>query len=111
MALLLISAAAEQNFAAPGNTGDLVINVAVTSSAGVPVTGLTAANFSLGFPRVPPGGATSVINSFSASGLSGCYDLHLRPSAGNWLAGTYLYDIRVVNGADQATTNLDVTVS
>jgi hypothetical protein len=52
MARLIISAAAEENFAAPGNTSDLVINASITSAAGVPVIGLTSANLALGSPRV-----------------------------------------------------------
>lgn len=111
MARLIISAAAEENFAAPGNTSDLVINASITSAAGVPVTGLTSANFSLGTPRVPPGGAISVISSVTTGGLSGCYSIRLNPAVSTWLAGTYLFNLRAVNGADQGTVNLAVTVA
>lgn len=111
MALLIISAAAEENFAAPGNASDLVVNVSVTSSAGVPVTGLSSSDFQIGTPRVPAGGATATINSFATGGLSGCYSLRLRPSSGNWLAGTYLFNVRVDDGTDEATVNISVTVS
>ncbi len=111
MARLILSAAAEENFAAPGNTSDLVINASITSAAGVPVTGLTSANFSLGSPRVPPGGASSVISSVSASGLSGCYTIRINPAVNTWLAGTYLYNLRAISGADQGTVNLAVTVA
>lgn len=110
MALLLISAVAEDLAAAPGNTSDLAIAVSVTSAAGVPITGLTASNFSIGSHFVPAGGATSIVNSVSSSGtvLSGCYTMRLNPSSGNWLAGVYIYDLRVVNGADQGTIVISV---
>lgn len=103
MARLIISAALEDYSAAPGNTNDLLFTFSVTTDAGVPVAGLTSANVTLGAHTVPAGGATSTITAFFNGPISGTYTMRLKPTVGNWLAGVYIYDFRVINGADQGT--------
>ena len=106
MALLNLSAAAEDYNAAPGNNLAVTIAVSVTTAAGVPVAGLVIGNFTLGSHFFPAGGGATNLTAFAAGPLVGTYTLRLNPAAGNWAAGVYLYDIRVINGAD---SNIIVT--
>jgi hypothetical protein len=103
MALLNLSAVAEDYTAAPGNNFAVTVAVSVTTAAGVPVAGLAIGNFTLGSHFFPAGGGATNLTAFAAGPLVGTYTLRLIPAAGNWAAGVYLYDIRVINGADQGT--------
>lgn len=106
MALLNLSAAAEDYTAAPGNNLAVHFAVSVTTAAGVPVGGLAIANFTLGSHLFPPGGGASNLVAIGAGPLVGTYTLRAIPAAGTWAAGVYVYDIRVINGAD---SNIIVT--
>ena len=102
MARLIVHAIAEDTIAAPGNALESYIVVSVTDSNGVAVTGLAAANFSLGSPIVGPGGSVSHIVSVGSGGsVSGVYILRIAPLKGQtWKSGYYIWSVRVTSGAN-----------
>jgi len=102
MAMLIVTAIAEDTIAAPGNVSDSYIVVSVTDSNGVAVTGLSLANFAIGSPIVGPGGSVSNINSVSAGGsVAGVYILRIGPLAGQtWKPGVYIWSVGVTHGSD-----------
>jgi hypothetical protein len=102
MAQLTVAALAEDTIAAPGNVKDSYIVVSVTDSSGIPVTGLTKANFGLGSPIVGPGGSISHINTVSNGGsVSGVYILRIGPLPGQtWKTGVYIWSVAVTRASD-----------
>ena len=102
MALLIVTAIAEDTIAAPGNVNDSYIVVSVTDANGVAVTGLTTANFTLGSPIVGPGGSLSHINSVSAGGsVTGVYILRVGPLVGQpWKSGVYIGSLGATRGSE-----------
>lgn len=105
MAKLFVSAAGEDTIAAPGNANSTYIIVSVEDLTGMPVTGLTAANFQLGTEIVGPGGSTSSIQSVMNGKLPGVYLLKVIPLAGQtWKSGVYIFSIAVTHGPDRGQT-------
>lgn len=102
MALLIVTAIAEDTIAAPGNVKDSYIVVSVTDANGAAVTGLTISNFTIGSPIVGPGGSLSHINTVTTGGsVTGVYILRIGPLAGQtWKSGVYIWSIGVTRGAD-----------
>ncbi len=102
MALLIVSAIAEDTVAAPGNATDSYIVVSVTDGNGAAVAGLVLANFALGSPIVGPGGSLSHITSVGSGGsVSGVYILRIAPLAGQtWKSGVYIWSVRVTSAAN-----------
>src|SRR5437763_12209371 len=79
MSLLIVNAASEDTIAAPGNRQPNYITVSVTDAAGVPTTGLTAADFNVDPMIVGPGGALVNITSVTAGRLPGFYLIDVLP--------------------------------
>jgi hypothetical protein len=103
MALLIVQAAAEDGvLSAPGNRGTCLIPVSVTDSNGIPVTGLTVADFQVDAMVVGAFGANVVITRFEPVRLAGTYMLKVAPKPNNtWKAGTYIFAVAVTRGSDQ----------
>lgn len=103
MALLHVTAIAEDTIATPGNVNDSYIVVSVTDVNGNAVAGLAMANFAIGSPIVGPGGSLSHINSVSTGGsVPGVYILRIGPLAGQtWKAGVYIWSVAVTSGANR----------
>ena len=104
MALLIVNAASEDTIAAPGNVQANYVVVSVTDSVGNPVTGLTAANFSVQPTIVGAGGALVNIQSVAVPPYPppGIYIIRVVPISGQtWKAGTYIFAIAVTRGADK----------
>jgi hypothetical protein len=101
MALLIVQAESEDTIAAPGNRQANYVCVSVTDSAGGPVSGLAAANFSVVPLIVGPGGALVNINSVS-SGPAGTYIIRVVPiGTETWKAGFYIFAVAVTRAPDQ----------
>lgn len=99
MALLNVSTLSEDTIAAPGNNAANYVVVSVTDAAGVPVTGLAAANFTVTALIVGPGGALVNISSVTSSG--GFYIVRVVPIAGQtWKSGVYIFGVAVTRGSD-----------
>lgn len=102
MAMLFVSSASEDTIAAPGNRQPNYILVSVTDSAGIPVTGLAAANFKVDPMIVGPGGALVNITSIVAGRLPGFYLVNVVPiNTQTWKSGVYVFAVAVQRGADQ----------
>jgi hypothetical protein len=102
MARLIVSALSEDTVAAPGNQRPNYVLVSVTDINGVPVTGLSAANFQVDPMIVGPGGALVNIFSVRPGRLLGFYFIDVVPiNTQTWKAGTYIFAIAVKNGVDQ----------
>jgi hypothetical protein len=79
--------------------------VSVTDVNGVPVTGLTAANFKVDPMIVGPGGALVGIVSSDPGRLPGFYHINVLPiRAETWKAGVYIFAVAVEHGADKGQT-------
>ena len=102
MALLHVSALAEDTIAAPGNALSCYIVVSVTDANGVAVTGLVMPNFLIGSPVVAPGGVVSrLLYADPAGTVTGVYLLQIQPAGGvNWKAGVYVWSVGVTHGSD-----------
>ena len=102
MARLIVHTEAEDAIAAPKNTLSNWVVVSVTNVDGVPVTGLTAANFKVASIVVGPGGGGVVVASSSVAGLPGCYLVGITPMSGQtWMAGVYIFAVAVDKGSDR----------
>jgi hypothetical protein len=102
MARLIVTAASEDTIAAPGNTQPNYIIVSVTDSAGIPITGLIAANFKVDAMIVGPGGALVNITRVAGGRLPGFYHVDVVPIPGaTWRPGVYIFAIAVQNGGNQ----------
>ena len=96
MSLLIVNAASEDTIAAPGNRQPNYITVSVTNAAGVPTTGLTAADFNVDPMIVGPGGALVNITSVTAGRLPGFYLIDVLPiRTETWKSGTYIFAVAV----------------
>lgn len=103
MALLIVQAAAEDgSLAAPGNRNNCLIPVSVTDSDGIPVVGLTGADFQIDAMVVGPFGAGVVIARFEPVRLPGTYLIFAAPKPNKtWKAGTYIFAVAVTRGSDR----------
>jgi hypothetical protein len=98
--LLIVSALSEDTVAAPGNRQPTYIVVSVTAADGIPMTGLTAANFKVDPMVVGPGGALVNITNVMPGRLPGFYTLHTVPiGTQTWKAGVYLFAVSVTKDA------------
>ena len=102
MARLIVSAFSEDTIAAPGNRQPNYLLVSVTDADGVPVTGLTVAQFKVDPMIVGPGGALVDITSVNAGRLPGFYTIRVVPiRAETWKAGVYVFAVAVERGRDK----------
>jgi hypothetical protein len=102
MALLIVDALSEDTIAAPGNRQTNYICVSVTDSAGLPVTGLAAANFQVDPMIVGPGGALVNITDAFPVRIPGTYIVRVVPIASEtWKAGVYIFAVAVTRGSDK----------
>jgi hypothetical protein len=100
--LLEILAASEDTVAAPGNREPNYIVASVTDGNGVPVNGLTAANFNVDAMIVGPGGALVDITRVAPGRLPGFYLVDVVPiRTETWKSGVYIFAIAVNSGADK----------
>ena len=81
--------------AAAGNRNPAAILISVTNSAGVPVTGIPAANVKYNTMLVGALGSDVVASSFGALTFAGYYRLEVVPiGTANWVMGEF--DIAIV---------------
>lgn len=100
MALLNVSTLSEDTIAAPANNAANYVVVSVTDAAGVPVSGLTAANFTVTALIVGPGGALVNVSSVTSS-AAGFYVVRVVPIPGQtWKSGVYIFGVAVTRGSD-----------
>ncbi len=105
MARLIVAALSEDTIAAPGNRQPNYIEVSVTDANGVPITGLTAANFKVDPMIVGPGGALVNITGIAAGRLQGFYHLNVVPiNIQTWKAGVYIFAVAVERSPDKGQT-------
>ena len=109
--------ASDVDLATPGNSRGLPLVVSVTDADGVPVTGLTAANFVVEAKLVAPYGSTVEIRQ--QNGVGGGYDGFYYVSAvptsyqgtqHTWKTGRYVFTVAVNRGGDRGQTVLAVFV-
>ena len=101
MPRLIVSALSEGTIAAPGNGQPNHIVGSVTDVNGLPVVGLTVANFKVNPLIVGPGGSRVNIVSVSGGIFPGFYHINVIPiSVQTWKAGVYIFAIVVQNAAD-----------
>jgi hypothetical protein len=99
---------AASGVASPGNSDPLYLVVSVTDTGGVPVSGLTAADFTIDAKIVAAGGAQVEIAS-AGGGQHGDYLLDVVPvtfqgTQYTWTLGRYIFLLAVTRGADQGQT-------
>jgi len=99
---------AAQGVASPGNSDPLYLVVSVTDAGGVPVSGLTAADFAVDAKLVAAGGAEVEIASVGG-GQHGDYLLDVVPvtfqgTQYTWTLGRYIFLLTVTLGTDQGQT-------
>lgn len=105
MTRLIVNALSEDTIAAPGNRQPNYIVVSVTNVNGVPVSGLTAANFKVDPVIVGPGGALVNITSVTAGRLPGIYLVNVVPiRTETWKAGGYIFAVAVESGVNRGQT-------
>lgn len=111
---------AGHTFAAASSTNHnpIALRLTVVNKGGLPVNGLTAANFNFSNGIVPAGGGSATecsvadcgASTFAAAG-NGLYQIYLdRAAAGNWKAGKYAGTIAVTAGANSGTTLVTFTI-
>jgi hypothetical protein len=109
--LLIVSALSEDSIAAPGNRQPNYIVVSATTADGTPLTGLTAANFSVDPMVVAPGGALVTITDVRSGRLPGFYLLQTVPvGTQTWKAGVYLFAVSVTQGVKHGQALASVTM-
>lgn len=102
MARLVVEAEAEDTIAKSGNKRPCYVVVSVTDAAGIPITGLKAANFSVQVQIVGPGGALVKMTSVSAGHAPGVYITRVVPIKKlAWKAGVYIFSATVTRGVDK----------
>jgi hypothetical protein len=111
-ARLIVNAASEDTIAVPGNREPNYITVSVTDGNGVPVNGLTVANFKVDAMIVGPGGALVDITRVASGRLPGFYFVDVVPiKKETWKSGVYIFAVAVTSGRDQGqaltTVNMD----
>ena len=109
--------AGDVDLATPGNSRRLPLIVSVTDADGVPVTGLTAANFTVEAKLVGPGGSTVEIQEPDgvSGGDDGFYYVDLVPTSfqgtqHTWVTGRYIFSVSVTSGGDHGQTVLAVLI-
>jgi hypothetical protein len=109
--------AQDVDLATPGNSRRLPLVVSVTNAEGVPVSGLTAANFVLQDRLVAPGGAGVEVEQPNGviGGIDGFYNVNLVPTSYQgtqytWVAGRFVFSVAVTSGADRGQTLCAVLV-
>lgn len=91
--------------ARPGNRDPLHLMVSVTRNSGLPVTGLSLANFQANCPIVAAGGGAVTVDWIDEP-QAGVYRLNVVPiPTATWLQGTYIFWVAVQSGANQSGTN------
>jgi hypothetical protein len=100
--------------AAAGNSGPLYVVVSVADTHGVPVTGLTAADFTINAIIVGAGGSQVEIASVGDF-QHGDYLLDVVPVSDQgtqytWAFGRYIFFLAVAHGGDQGQNLCDVFV-
>ncbi|MDQ4027579.1 MAG: hypothetical protein M3214_05940 [Actinomycetota bacterium] len=96
MARLAVRAEAEDTLASPGNSEPCYIALSITTGAGEPVSGLSAADFRVEAIVLAPGGALVGISEVSARALPGFYLMRIAPNEPNtWRAGVYIFGLLV----------------
>jgi hypothetical protein len=114
MARLIVAAlgtateGAAQGVASSGNSDPLYLVVSVTDTAGLPVSGLTAADFGIDATIVAAGGSQVEIAS-AGGGQNGDYLLRVVPvtyqgTQYTWTVGRYIFFLAVTRGADRGQT-------
>lgn len=105
MARLIVTAFSEDGIASPGNRQPNYLIVSVTSSNGIPVTGLGIPNFKVDPMIVGAGGALVNITAVRAGRLPGFYHVNVVPiRTETWKAGVYIFAVAVERGADKGQT-------
>jgi hypothetical protein len=108
---LIVEALSEDAIAAPENRMPNYITLSVTNEHGLPVTGLTVANFKLDAMIVAPGGVLVEISRVSPGRLPGFYFIDVVPiRAETWKAGAYIFGISVENGSEHGQTLCSVVL-
>lgn len=109
--------ATDVDLATPGNSRGLPLIVSVTDADGVPVTGLTLANFRADAKLVAPYGSSVEIQEPDGvgGGHDGFYYVRLVPTIyqgarHTWKAGRYIFTVAVTRGGDHGQTVLAVLV-
>jgi hypothetical protein len=97
-----------QGVAAVGNSDPMSLIVSVTDADGVPVSGLTTADFFIDAKRVGAGGSQVEIATIGG-GQRGDYALEIVPvtfqgTQYTWAYGRYIFFLAVTRGADQGQT-------
>ena len=110
--------ASDVDLATPGNSRGLPLVVSVTDVDGVPVTGLTATNFTVEAKLVGPGGSTVEIQEPDGvgGGDDGFYYVNLVPTSFQgtqytWVTGRYIFSVAVTHGGDHGQTVLAALVN
>jgi hypothetical protein len=105
MARLIVTAFSEDTIAAPGNRQPNYIVASVTDINGLPISGLSVANFKVNPLIVGPGGALVNIVQVYAGIFPGFYHINVVPiNTQTWKAGVYIFAIVVQNGANHGQT-------
>jgi hypothetical protein len=99
---------AAQGVASAGNSDPLYLIVSITDTDGVPVSGLTAADFTIYAKIVAAGGAEVEIASVGG-GQNGDCSVDLVPvtfqgTQYTWMVGRYIFFLAVTRGGDQGQT-------
>ena len=94
--------------AAAGNSDPMPLIVSVTDADGVPVSGLTAADFGIDAKIVGAGGSQVEIAT-TGGGRHGDYHLRIVPvtyqgTQYTWAYGRYIFFLAVTHGVDQGQT-------
>jgi len=109
--------ASDVDLATPGNSRGLPLVVSVTDVDGVPVSGLTLANFTADAKLVGPYGSGVEIQEPDGvgGGHDGFYYVRLIPTMyqgtrHTWVTGRYIFTVAVTRGGDHGQTVLAVLV-
>jgi hypothetical protein len=97
-----------QGVATAGNSDPMPLIVSVTDTDGVPVSGLTAADFSIDAKLVGAGGSQVEIATVGG-GQHGDYALEIIPvtyqaTQYTWAYGRYIFFLAATHGTDQGQT-------
>lgn len=103
--------AQDVDLATPGNSRRLPLVVSVSDDGGLPVSGLTAADFLVQAKLVAPGGAGIEIEQPNGvlGGADGIYHVDLVPASfqgtqHKWVAGRFIFSVAVTSGGDRGQT-------
>jgi len=97
--------------ARPGNRDPLPLLVSVTRYSGLPVTGLSAANFQADCPIVAAGGGGVTVDRVDEP-HAGVYRVNLIPiPTATWLEGSYIFWVAAQSGGNHGQALCLVPVS